>query len=66
MRFKSDEVFVFEFFEALQGVAVAFFAACLPFYADLLGIRDAGGRKIRRISRNLAERKTYLTLSTIL
>jgi hypothetical protein len=66
VRFKNVEVFVFEFFEALQGVAVAFFAACVPFYADVFGICDGSRRKIRRISRNLDERKTYLTLSAIL
>jgi hypothetical protein len=50
---KQNEVFGFRFFAALPNVDFAFFTAFVPFYADLLDLHDAGGRKIRRSSRNL-------------
>jgi hypothetical protein len=62
----QNEVFSFKFFAALQSVSFAFFAAVVPLYADLFGIRRMRRRKIRRLARNLAGRKTYITLSTFL
>ena len=61
-----DEISDFSLFAILQRLCVAVAAAVVPFRAVVFDLHDAGGGKIRRISRNLARYKTYFTMSTLL
>lgn len=62
----QNEVFGFRHFETLQDVFIAFFAAFVPVYADLLRICDGSRQQIRRDSRNLDGVRAYFTVSTFL